>query len=260
MTARTTSPVALIDGDFAVYYTAFLTEGEGDVFDFTNNLDGTIKKWTKLAGCVGACICLSKFKEKNFRHALYSGYKACRKGRELPKFIQQGYEHLTMRGRKWSEHTKVFQIDNLEADDVMGILATSGSYAKTVIVTVDKDLKTIPGLHYDPKKQILDDVSPMEAIRRLYMQWLTGDPTDSIPGLPGIGPKKAEKVIDLVSSCKDLRRYEKNLAIAVKDAYKMAGQKKAYWLMMGRLVKILTAREWDRTNKKIIPWEPPCQW
>jgi 5'-3' exonuclease len=256
-TSRTPSPkqrVALIDGDFAIYWTAYLSEGESDAQGFLDNLDGVIESWTKKAGCTKAHICLSLFKVKNFRHTLYKDYKKCRKGRELPSFIKEGYDYLAGRGHKHS----VIQILGLEADDLMGIAATTeNANNEFVIVTVDKDLQTIPGEHWNPRTGATCKVSPMDALRKLYTQWLTGDATDSVPGLPGVGPKKAQKIIDAVTSYKDLNRYERELCRAVQEAYIDAGQKKTYWLTMGRLVKILTSREWDRKKKTFKMWEPP---
>jgi 5'-3' exonuclease len=64
------------------------------------------------------------------------------------------------------------------------------------VVSIDKDMAQIPGWHVNPTK---DDfprwVSEEEADYFLALQWLTGDSTDGIPGLPGIGPKKAEKLL-----------------------------------------------------------------
>jgi hypothetical protein len=103
--------------------------------------------------------------------------------------------------------------DGIEADDAVGILATSGQ--ECVIVHIDKDIDMIPGLHFNFIKKIWYDISPGDAIKKFYTQLLTGDRTDNIPGIVGIGPKKADKLLsdctteeELYSKC--LETYEGN--------------------------------------------------
>lgn len=45
-----------------------------------------------------------------------------------------------------------------------------------------------------PKKEVFE-VSVFEAMYSFYLSLLTGDPTDNIEGVPGIGPKRAEKIL-----------------------------------------------------------------
>lgn len=85
-----------------------------------------------------------------------------------------------------------------EADDVVGY----SHYAmylqddrSSVICTVDKDIDMIPGLHYNFIKEESYYVDDDKADRYFYHQLLTGDATDNIPGLPGVGPKTAAKVL-----------------------------------------------------------------
>ena len=58
----------------------------------------------------------------------------------------------------------------------------------------DKDLLQIPGLHiYRGKYLTIDE---LESVRFLYKQILTGDSTDNIQGVPGIGPVNADKLLN----------------------------------------------------------------
>ena len=77
--------------------------------------------------------------------------------------------------------------DNLEADDMLGINQTE----TTCIASLDKDLDMIPGAHYHWKKKIMYTVSVPDANTWYYTQLLTGDPTDNIYGMRGIGQKRA---------------------------------------------------------------------
>lgn len=85
-----------------------------------------------------------------------------------------------------------------EADDVMAYT----HYAmwkvdpnSTLIASFDKDLDMIPGLHYNNKRKETYLVTPEDADYFFYKQLLTGDSTDNVQGVPGIGPKKAEKYL-----------------------------------------------------------------
>ena len=64
-----------------------------------------------------------------------------------------------------------------------------------MIVTIDKDLDQIPGLKYNFVKEIAYNITEDQADYNLAIQIMTGDSTDNIVGLPGIGAAKAAKAI-----------------------------------------------------------------
>jgi 5'-3' exonuclease/ribosomal protein S27E len=84
-----------------------------------------------------------------------------------------------------------------EADDMLSIWAHQAMLAKEdyVIVSIDKDLQCIPGMYFNIKKNTFTQITPEFALKFFYRQLLSGDPTDNIPGLPGVGPVKAEKYL-----------------------------------------------------------------
>lgn len=86
-----------------------------------------------------------------------------------------------------------------EADDTLGYT----HYAlwqedpfSSVLVTADKDLNMIPGLHYNFLKEEQFYVDEDEANAFFWTQMLTGDSTDNIVGCPGIGPKRAAAALE----------------------------------------------------------------
>lgn len=103
---------------------------------------------------------------------------------------------------------------NAEADDYIRIWALEARAAGDpyIICAVDKDLRCIPGLHYDLKKKTIDDVSEGDAMRFMYEQMISGDQTDKIPGVPGLGPVKVKK---MVAGCET----EEDCQVAVVEAY-----------------------------------------
>lgn len=90
-------------------------------------------------------------------------------------------------------HTLIFS--ELEADDLLCMLQNE----KTFIYSNDKDLVQIPGLHFDENKLDIYNVSEEQAMKNLCMQLLTGDSTDFITGIFGVGKETAEKILDGIS-------------------------------------------------------------
>jgi len=128
----------------------------------------------------------------NFRNEIYPEYKANRKGVDKPLH----YKEL----REWLIKTRnVEVIDGMEADDALGI-AQSDTSTNTCICTLDKDLDMIAGKHFNWRKNEKYYVKVPDGDRFFWTQVLTGDMTDNIVGLKGIGPKKAEKALDQCTS------------------------------------------------------------
>ncbi len=190
---------ALIDGDLVAFRCAASAEGELEAWVAAARCDSFIDEIVAATGCDEYEVWLSG--SNNFRYAVYPEYKANRKGGYRPKWEVETKEHLKR------EHTAQV-IDNAEADDMLGAKQTKD----TIIVTNDKDLKMIKGLHYDPVKKLLWTISPEEATRWFYYQMLVGDTVDNIKGVAGIGPVKANRVLDNCSS-------EEDMFQAVMDLY-----------------------------------------
>jgi DNA polymerase-1 len=127
--------------------------------------------------------CLSD--SSNFRYSLYDEYKANRNMSTVP----------TLKNvlKDWIKNNcNYLLLKNLEADDVMGIMQTD----ETIICTLDKDLDTITGMHYNWGHDRLYNVSQEEADKFFYTQILMGDSTDNIRGCPKIGKIKANRFIE----------------------------------------------------------------
>lgn len=93
-----------------------------------------------------------------------------------------------------------------EADDAIAA-ALTGANEYTVAVSIDKDLRQVPGWHWNWLK---DDgpqyITHMDGMFNLFCQVLSGDATDNIPGLHKVGPKTAEKWL-LEAGCQTWDEY-----------------------------------------------------
>lgn len=103
---------------------------------------------------------------------------------------------------------------DLEADDIVSALQCD----QTFIMSKDKDLLQVPGLHYDFSTNRVYEISPSQALYNLATQLITGDTTDNIAGLPGYGPKKAIQILSEVKKPSQyvnraLREYQKNYGV-----------------------------------------------
>lgn len=178
--------------------------------------------------------------KENFRHGVADYYKQNRRGIRKPTIFPEL--------RRYCEEVYTTRmLPTLEADDVLGILATSRTVGGSkIIVSIDKDLMQIPGKLYRPntgKDEILL-ISKKEADHWFFTQTLTGDATDGFPGLPGCGPKTAARVL------------QKGTWDEVVAAYEHKGLNEAEALRQAQLARILRAKDYDLRKKKVSLWTP----
>ena len=88
-------------------------------------------------------------------------------------------------------------VDGIEADDRIAIDATA--HDNCVIVGIDKDLLQIPGVHYNYDKGKFLEIDEVTGWYNFFTQVLVGDVSDNIPGVSGIGQKKAANILVPVS-------------------------------------------------------------
>lgn len=249
--------IALIDGDLIVYRAAWAAEQGIEWEDGVHTLHvdpaaleqisetvlGQIEQAIKPDKMI---VCLSE-PARVFRHDLFDGYKANRKGQRKPIAWKAARAHL-------EATTNAVWRPRLEADDIMGILATgqtklAPASADRIICSVDKDMKQIPGLHYDwTKDEGVRVVSEQDADAFFYTQTIAGDPTDGIPGIPGVGMVKAAKLL--------AEPFEGTAWEHIVSIYEKRGFTEEYALTMARLVRILRASDYDFTKKEVRLWTP----
>lgn len=204
---------ALIDADIVAYRVA-CTLQEDDAEDFayarTEDLVDQI-----LVNTEATEYRLFLTGKDNFRYRIYPEYKAHRP-KEKPFWLESIRSYL-----RATFNAEV--VDGQEADDALGINQTDD----TVICSIDKDLLMIPGKHYNFVKDEFITVTKEDGIKHFYMQCLQGDRSDNIKGIPGIGVKKAEKLLEGLVT-------EQELFNKVREAYSNDEE----FLMNGRVLWI----------------------
>ena len=204
----------LIDGNSLVYrsYYAirFLSTSKGFP---TNAIYGFISMLRKLMDQEKPVFLGIVFDVKGptIRHKVFKDYKAHRKPMPEDLVVQMPVIKKVIKAL----NIPYFEYENYEADDVLGSLAHQASQKNipSVIVTTDKDLFQLVDKQttvYNPAKEIhLDEKKVKEQFGASPSQVtdvlaLWGDPSDNIPGVPGIGEKTSKSLISRYGSLENL--------------------------------------------------------
>lgn len=154
----------------------------------------------------------------NFREniATIRGYKANRIGKPKPV-------HYKGIRRYMRERWGATVVRGYEADDALAMAAHQHGYDGDAVILVsgDKDLRTVPGRHYNPRKKQWSVVTKQEALLNFYRQVVTGDTVDNIPGCYKAGPKAADELLSVLFD-----HDEDSIARAVWDMYEQSIYKK----------------------------------
>lgn len=244
----------LVDGDIYVYQIASACQPapihfgddiysipEGDAREAIGRFDDRMAGFLKDTGADALVIALKG--KGNFRTAFFPEYKANRRHTVRPILLAPLLQHVEAK-------YKTFSRPLLEGDDVLGILATSDKIIKgeKVIVSQDKDLRQIPGLHLETDGSVSN--IPESAADYIHMlQTLTGDTVDNYKGCPGVGPKTAQKILGNFAY--------RLMWPAVLAAYAEAGYGPDYALTQARVARILRSCDYDFQKKEPILWCPP---
>jgi len=141
----------------------------------------------------------------NFRDDLYPLYKKNRVPGERYQAVNSLRQLATFEGIAVPAHGR-------EADDLLRVWSEEcrSKNKDYIVVSIDKDLRCIPGKHWLLHLNLKDserliEISEVEAKRHYYGQILKGDPTDNIPGIPGVGPVTADRLVAELSDDNDFQ-------------------------------------------------------
>ncbi|MDD5094185.1 MAG: DNA polymerase I [Dehalococcoidia bacterium] len=166
-----------------------------------------------------------------FRHIEFQDYKAHRPKTPDELVSQFGLVREIVQAFNIPQ----FEIAGFEADDILGALSQQASAqgVDTTIVTGDTDMlqlvsPSIRVLLPKPKRPFSDtQIYDEQAVQERYnlnpqqlsdLKGLKGDPSDNIPGVPGIGEKTAQKLISEFGSIEDIyRRIDEVMPLKLRE-------------------------------------------
>ena len=242
---KTEIVTALIDGDIIPYeFGACKGEDDQDLeWSFVQSrVDSRLNKIMEATGATERKIYLTD-SPTNYRLLVASirPYKGTRPSVKPP--LWEAIRNFLI------EHRGAEVISYMEADDKLSISQYERmEEGDTVICSVDKDLDTVPGWHYNWRKGDPYFIEEIDAHKNLYKQLLMGDTVDNIPGLFGVGEVKANKAIDPCTT-------EQEMFEVCKDEYeKRFG---SYWTMFMtenyRLLRMLRSQnEADGAKEAVL--------
>jgi DNA polymerase-1 len=259
----------IIDGDALVYQLAFSAEvktnwadeGEepvitihADEAETTFRLLKAVDALQQLHWADTVVFALSD-PDANFRLDFWPTYKGNRKDSRKPILHERMREVV-------QERFKTYLKPRLEADDTIGILATSQRLmpGEKIIISDDKDFNTIPAIRFKFRKDkagVLQHWDQSELAADMYhlQQTLSGDMTDFYPGCPGTGPVKAAKLIDILA-----KNFPTDFVTAawpaVVEKYEAAGLTEEHALTQARCARILRASDFNFKTGEPILWTP----
>jgi 5'-3' exonuclease len=235
----------LIDADYIVYKCCAATETEIDFGEdlivvtsrFSEAYEYVERELYNIAsdlGCFDDSI-LFFSDSVNFRKSIDPAYKGHR-NRKKPC----GYKRVI---NKLKEEYHVVIMPTLEADDALGIYATKET--GHIICSPDKDMRQIPGQLFDLTQEVVES-TPEMGDRWHLIQAMAGDQTDGYAGIPGIGIKRAEALLEANGATWQ----------TVVDAFAAKDLDESVALMNARLAKILQCDDYDFTNQEPRLWNP----
>lgn len=237
----------LVDADIVAYQIASVTEEpirwdneiwtlHSDEKECVRLIDDYYIRLSEETQCDKFVSCLSD--KQNFRKKVLPTYKQNREATRKPLALKFCREYIN---DKYNGMVR----PNLEADDLIGILATSNIIkGSKVICSIDKDLDQIAGLHFNPKTKEFYNITILEGEKNFYKQVLIGDATDNYKGCPSYGEVKASKVLNT----------KKNFWNIVLSCFKEQGLTKEDALVQARCARILQNQHYDFKKKQPILW------
>jgi 5'-3' exonuclease len=270
----------LIDGDTIAFVAAAAVQGMvdegGSNFRSYANFDqgrvvveNLLTESARICGALDAERLVFISDKANWRKDVASDYKMNRvaSSQERPILLDPLKDYLR-------EFHGATSIEQLEADDVIGIELTARPYGSACSVGRDKDFKTIPGWHFRIQTNGPFEMTPVEADAFFYAQALAGDRVDNIAGAKGIGMTRAEQIVEagmkvvpqrgLITrgpnkgkeTTKWVNQPCDDMWEIIVSHYEKAGGTEQDALKNARLTNILRNHQFDLKTGKITLWNP----
>ena len=241
----------LIDADWLIYNSCCACEEDtrwtehehtlhSDERDIMNMIDNRIDVYKTIAGEKHDIVmCFTSY--PTFRHEIFPEYKIHRIGKRKPLALRSVINNCK----------KIYDCvsyPHLEGDDVLGLLATNGQYKNPIIVSVDKDMRTIPCKLIAAEE--VEHITEKKANRHWFEMSIAGDSTDGIVGVKGTGMVTATKLLADTPDTIDA------LWSKVAETYTKKGYTLADAILNARLTRILREGDYDYNTGTVKLWNP----
>ena len=241
----------LIDADWLIYNSCCACEEDtrwtehehtlhSDERDIMNMIDNRIDVYKTIAGEKHDIVmCFTSY--PTFRHEIFPEYKIHRIGKRKPLALRSVINNCK----------KIYDCvsyPNLEGDDVLGLLATNGQYKNPIIVSVDKDMRTIPCKLIAADE--VEHITEKKANRHWFEMSIAGDSTDGIIGVKGTGMVTANKLLADIPDTIDA------LWSKVAETYTKKGYTLADAILNARLTRILREGDYNYSTGEVKLWQP----
>jgi len=214
----------IIDADIIAYRAASSTEGQhpDDTLDKVDTLMNYVVAETVLFPSADNLEVYLTGKG-NFRYevAKTAPYKGNRKDVVKPTNLPAARQHLI---DEWGAVVSQGE----EADDLIGIASCIGDPETTVVCTIDKDMMQLQGWNYNFVKDTWTHITKESGDKFFYTQILTGDAADHIKGIHRVGPVKAGKILDGLTTEQEL--YEACVKAYDGDIERVLENARLLWL------------------------------
>ena len=179
--------------------------------------------------------------KNNFRKDVLPTYKDNRKQKRKPLILKALREYLV---KEWN----AIILPNLEADDVMGIIATKPrKNEKIILCSIDKDLRQVPGTLYNGETMVKR--SNKECNWWHLVQTLTGDAVDGFSGCPTVGIVTAQKILN------NKRMPTRKMWDLVVKTYEKQGLFEHDALQQARVARILRYGDYNKKTGEVNLWQ-----
>ena len=179
--------VVLIDGDIVAYTSAFHAQAGDNTQDEAKRKIDTTIRWT-LTKTEATSHQVYLTGSNNYRQKVDVTYKAHRTSPK-PSLLPWCREYL-----RWEWGAIVSQGE--EADDLIAMEVARMDYTDVIVASVDKDFLQLGVPVYNWRKDEMVEPTREEGLQFFYKQILMGDSADNIKGIPGVGPKGAERLLE----------------------------------------------------------------
>lgn len=229
------SKIILLDGNSIMFRAYYATAYTGNLMKTSNNLYtnaiyGFVNMMNKILTTPDMTHIFVAFDKgkKTFRHQSYSEYKGGRKPMPEEFAMQIPYikEYLDILG------IKRLELDDFEADDLIGTMSkkVKDAFDEVDIISGDHDLlqlvcdnvkvfltkKGITDLE-EYNKDNFSTLMGFEPNQMIDYKGLIGDSSDNLPGISGVGPKTAIKLLNTYQNLENLIHHLDELKGKLKD-------------------------------------------